>query len=96
MRNKKGEFKMAKVTKSYENGEVKTTLTFRGKDFVVEEGQYEDGVRKSKQVCFEMQIGKTLNNDDDIEELKELAFKLDCADSDEEIEEVLDELDMYE
>ena len=91
---------MAKLTKVYENGKIINTLTFKGKNYISIEGEWEDGVRKTDNSFSEM-IKKNYETDDEYDdyELEEIIRIVDILDYEfmsEEIEEALVELECFE
>jgi len=89
---------MAKFTKMFSDGKVKNTLTFRGKEFNLTMGEWEDGVRSSCEVGFETQLEEAFRDDEEVINLIENydIDMLDCSGNEEEIEEILEELNEIE
>lgn len=69
---------MAKLVKIYENGIEKTILTFRGQDFTLTVGEWEeDGMFRSKEKGLDIQVEEAFKDDPDIEEITEIIFNID-------------------
>lgn len=87
---------MAKFIKTYEDGDIKNTLTFRGKEFNL---TMEYGECESKEKCFSDQLLKAFSDDEEFSEVlrdEELDVDmLDCGDED-EIQEILEDLSNWE
>lgn len=86
---------MAKMVTTYENGEIKKELTFRGEVFTLTMTPWEDGVRKSKEKALDNQVKERFSDDEDIDEIAEAVYLVDFSD-DEEIEEGLERLEEFE
>lgn len=86
---------MAKLIKTYENGEIKTELTFNGETYTLTMMPYEDGVSRSKEKDFSHQIREKTKNNELVDEIEESLDMLDY-DDDDDIQTALDELGMYE
>jgi len=86
---------MAKLVKTYESGEIKTELFFKGETFILTMPRWENGVRTSNEKALDAQIREKFADDEEIESICDIAYDLDFADED-EIEEALEELEQYE
>jgi len=58
---------MAKLVKTYENGEIKSELYFRGQVFTLTMGQWNGCVRKSKEICLDKQLRNAFPDDNYID-----------------------------
>jgi len=86
---------MAKFQKIYEDGRVRSILTFRDEEFIYIDGEWKGGIRKGETKSLEYQVEQIFRNDEDIEEILEWVCKLDFP-LDDEIEEALDMLSGWE
>jgi len=84
---------MAKFQKIYEDGRIRSILTFMDKEFIYIDGQWKNGLRKGETKDLAYQVEQAFSNDEYIEEIIEYVCKLDF---DDEIEEALDMLSGWE
>lgn len=86
---------MAEFKKTYKNGTIESTLTFREMEFTETMGEWENGIRKGNTACIETQIEKHFADDEDIEEIKEALEDFE-TESDDDIEQALERLSEFE
>lgn len=86
---------MPKLTKTYENGSIKSELTFNGEKYTITMLPYENGVSRSEGEDFATQIWKRTKNAELADEIEEITDRL-SYDEDDEIQDALDELEVYE
>ena len=84
---------MAKFQKIYEDGRVRSILTFKGVEFIYIDGEWKDGRRYAETKSLEYQVEQVFKDDEDIQDIIEWIEKLGY---DDEIEEALDMLSGWE